>query len=226
MDPGSLSTLIDHWPTNFRHISWAHQCPADGACPRCGLPGVAEPPTSIINWSGPRTTLANSAVAAVSSGQDPSIEVFASGPGSTEVIIDIIGYFAPKSVAPEGLQFGAIDPARAYDSRDPGSGGPLMGGDRRTTSVKVPGLPSESLAVAMNLTVTGTSASGFLSLAPGIASTPPSASTINWTSSNNTLANGTLIGVVDGEVTTFAGGRGSTQYVTDIAGYFTPLPTP
>jgi len=187
-----------------------------------GVPGEPRPATSIINWSGPATTLANSAVAAVSSGEDRSIEVYVGGQGSTEIVIDVTGYFAPQSVAPQGLQFGGMDPQRAYDSRV--SGGPLLGGQSRTTSVAVPGLPEESRAVALNLTVTGTRGSGFLSLAPGVTSVQPTASTINWTNSNSTLANGTLIGVTEVELTTFAGGGGSSDYITDIAGYYTAVP--
>ena len=185
-----------------------------------GLPGAMMPPTSVLNWSGTGVTMANSSVAALDDQQ--AIEVFAGGSGgSTQVVVDVIGYFAPFDLDPDALAFAAIDPERTYDSR--AEGGPLAGGESRVTTIGVPGMPLDVPAVAVNLTVTGTVGSGFLTLASADAAVQPAASTINWTESGTTIANGTVVGAVDDAIRTFASG-GSTQYITDIAGYYTANP--
>lgn len=185
-----------------------------------GIPGQMMPPTSVLNWTGPGVTMANTSVAALD--VQRAIEVYAGGSGgSTQVIIDVVGYFISFSSEPSALAFAAIDPQRSYDSRR--EGGPLGGGESRITTVGVPGMPLDVPAVAVNLTVTGTEASGFLTLAPASAAQRPLASTINWTQPGTTIANGTIVGAVDDAIRSFAAG-GSTQYITDIAGYYSFVP--
>lgn len=184
-----------------------------------GLPDAPVPTTSVLNWSGPNVTMANSSTAALDSQR--ALEVFVGGSGSTQVVVDVIGYFVPFMEEPEALAFAALDPERSYDSRE--EGGPLAGGESRVTPVGVPGVPFDAPAVAVNLTVTGTVGSGYLSLAPGDAAQQPEASSINWMRSGATLANGTVVGATGETILTFAEG-GSTQYLTDIAGYYSYLP--
>ena len=73
--------------------------------------------------------------------------------------------------------------------------------------------------MAFNLTETATVGSGHLRVAPGGAVVPPTASTINWTTTGQAMANGTVVRVHDDQMTTFASG-GSTQYIVDTLGYF------
>lgn len=186
------------------------------------------PEVSTINWFSPGTTIANATQTGISDGQ---IKVFAGGGGSTQFIIDVVGYFvAPSDVPPgvTGARFVPIDPARAYDSRDAGAGGALSGGpagvgSSRTTSMAIQNkVPDGALAVAYNLTITQTSPAGFLTMAPGGAPLPPS-SNINWYANATTLANGSIIGVNDArEVTAWVGGgpASNSQYVVDVAGYY------
>ena len=182
-----------------------------------GLPGAPAPSTSVLNWSGPNQTVANSSTAAVNEARQ--LEVFAGGTGSTQFVVDVIGYFAPVTVSPDGLMFTPIAPQRAYDSRVDNPGGPLFGGQDRTTGVSVTGVPAAAPAVAVNLTATGTTGSGWLALTPGGTKTAPGISTLNWMRPNSTLANGTVTGTIDDAATTFAAG-GSTQYVLDVTGYY------
>lgn len=59
-----------------------------------------------------------------------------------------------------------------------------------------------------------------MTAAPG-GERAPATSAINWTTGNTTLANGSLGGVNEAlQLTTWAGGRDSTQYLVDVAGYF------
>ena len=176
------------------------------------------PPTvSAINWWQSGQRIANSSVVGISGGQ---IDVAAGG-DSTQFLVDILGYYTAAADVPGGTRFTPIQPARAYDSRAAGAGGPLAGGTSRTTAARPPnsGVPPRVAAVAFNLTETATVGSGHLRVAPGGAVVPPTASTINWTTTGQAMANGTVVRVHDDQMTTFASG-GSTQYIVDTLGYF------
>ena len=201
-----------------------------------GPAGQAQPDVSSINWFTANQTSANSSVVAVDEG---FVDVWAgsSNGGSAQFVIDVLGYFLPVPEAPWAGAFTPIDPQRAYDSRVDQPAGPIAGGQGFTTSMAVEGVAEDAVAVAYNLTATGTTGSGFLTTVPGDVLSPPVASTINWWRPNQTLANGSVVdvpqfdrlvkakgaqaqGTLGLPVTTFAGG-GSTQYVIDVAGYYT-----
>jgi hypothetical protein len=127
--------------------------------------------------------------------------------------------------------FHAINPVRAYDSRWTG-GTRINSGENRLVSVAsghdlttgavnaADVVPARSTAVAYNVTITGTQASGFLSVAPGIAISV-TASSINWSGDGQNLANGAIVAVDPSrQVRVFAGGGGSTDFIIDITGYF------
>ena len=84
-------------------------------------------------------------------------------------------------------------------------------------------VPAGAVAVAANLTQTGTVGVGYLAVAPGRASGPPPTSAINWTG-DQTLANGMLLkSGATPEVSVYAGpssqGVGA-NYIMDVSGYF------
>ena len=128
--------------------------------------------------------------------------------------------------------FHAIDPIRVYDSRvaQPGPG-PLAPGTTRTISVRdgrdlttgavtVAGVvPAGATAIAYNLVVTGTVGQGFLSVNPG-GNTTVSASSINWSASGQSIANGLVVKLsADRTVTVICGG-GTTDVLIDVLGYY------
>jgi hypothetical protein len=81
-------------------------------------------------------------------------------------------------------------------------------------------VPSGAAAIALNLSITDTVGGGFLSVAPGDASTFASAS-INWSESNQILNNGTVAKVdANRQVRVFAGGGGATHFIIDVTGYY------
>ncbi len=185
-----------------------------------GKPNEPKPPTSVINWFTNGQRMANSTVATV--GADRSLEVF-SGGGSTQFIVDVLGYFVPPAAAPlaaDLLGFTAVDPQRLYDSRAAGAGGPISNGQSRTTSLADFGaVPASTRALAVNLTEVNTVGVGHLRLSAGAV--PPPVSSINWYTDSMVLANGTLSAVAAAEVTTWAY-WGSTDYLLDVAGYYSP----
>jgi len=127
--------------------------------------------------------------------------------------------------------FHALNPVRVYDSRWPGgskmaaSATRLVsiadGHDLTTGVVNAPNVvPSGAAAIAYNLTITNTTGSGFLTIAPGTASSV-TASSINWSAAGQDLANGLIVAIDTlRQVRAFSGGGGSTDFVIDIAGYF------
>ena len=132
--------------------------------------------------------------------------------------------------------FHPISPVRVYDSRLPlptPAPGKLLTGTNRVVSVKdgrdintgavtsADAVPAGATALAYNITITNTEASGgFLSVVPGDIATF-STSVINWFGPNQDLANG-LIGKLDAnrQIKVFCGGAGNTHFIIDVSGYF------
>jgi hypothetical protein len=130
--------------------------------------------------------------------------------------------------------FFPIDPVRVYDSRTPLPNQGMLApnqsrqiyvGDARangTGAVTVTdAVPPGVTAIACNLTVTGTTGPNFLALTPGDA-TSFTTSAINWSSADQSVANG-LIVKVDGTrlVTVWCGDQsGSTHVILDVNGYY------
>lgn len=133
-----------------------------------------------------------------------------------------------------------ITPARVFDSRCTGAGGPLTVGSPRTVNVKdahsptVPActvsganaIPKGAAAVTYNLTVTNTTSNwGSVDLLPG-TSTTITGSSINWTAPGATLANGGVIalgsGAAERQITAvMSGPTGATlDFVIDITGFY------
>lgn len=177
-------------------------------------PGNVEiaPDSSTINWMTPQQTTANGyTVGLDNSGM---VNIFVGGSGSTQAIIDVVGYYSP---AVDGSLFVATAPARAYASN-----GSVAGGSR--TVVDVVGgapatVPTDATGIAYNLTVTGTTGTGYLAIAPGDTASAPTVSTVNWSGSNATLANASQVAMEGGKVTVFAIG-GSTTFFLDVVGYY------
>lgn len=130
--------------------------------------------------------------------------------------------------------FHPIAPARVYDSRKPlPTQGTLATGSNRLVSVAdarnistgavltADVVPADAVAIAANVTVTGTTGRGYLSINPG-GNTTVSASTINWFGSNQMLANGVSLTLnASREITVICGGTsGATHFIVDVTGYF------
>jgi hypothetical protein len=142
-----------------------------------------------------------------------------------------ISYATTPAPAPVAAPFVSITPCRAVDTRQ--AGGPVGGGTSRTfqmsgsASLAAQGgpvggcpVPSSALAVAVNVTVTATVAHGNLSAFPADAATPAT-STLNWSASGQTIANGTQVGLDRGQIkVAVAGPTSSAQVIIDIVGYY------
>jgi hypothetical protein len=102
------------------------------------------------------------------------------------------------------LSFYTVNPCRITDSRLSGNGSyggpPLMGGEVRTVTVTGSwtgppssgcGIPTTAKAISLNVTITGPTAGGFVTLFPG-GDGFPATSTISF-STNETLTNNTVV---------------------------------
>jgi len=144
---------------------------------------------------------------------------------STDAISSLLVGYAPGL-----LNFVPITPARVYDSRFVSPTGPMTSGTNRTLSVANsygPGsgviavhdlVPVGAGAISYNLTVTGTSGSGYLSVNPG--GTPAvTSSSINW-SGSVTLANGLAVALdANRQIKVFCSG-GTANLIVDVLGYY------
>src|SRR5829696_6974213 len=128
--------------------------------------------------------------------------------------------FGPLFVLPQ--------PIRLYDSRTPHIGGttrngPISGGQNRPISIEIGNddepveLPVGEVRAAMiNLTITETVGAGFLAVGDPSPSGGRTTSNINWSEPGQTLANLAITTLFEGNLTIFAGGGGSTNFIVDL----------
>jgi len=127
-----------------------------------------------------------------------------------------------------GPLFVLSPPIRLYDSRTLHIGGttrngPLSGGENRPISIELGNddqtieLPVAAVRAAIiNLTITETVGSGFLAVGDPGPSGSRTTSNINWSASDQTLANLAITTLFEGNLTVFAGGGGSTNFIVDL----------
>jgi hypothetical protein len=181
--------------------------------------GSTRPVASSLNW-GAGSTIPG--LVTVQVGTGGAITFFNAG-GSTDVVVDLEGYFAPPSGTAGGEV--ALTPARITDTR-PGSGRPNAGntmGSASTITVQVTGaggVPASGVSAAiLNVTVTNTSAAGVLTVWPA-GSVRPLASNLNWVA-GQTVPNRVFVPVGSGGQVSIFNFAGSTDVVVDVSGYFT-----
>ncbi|WP_051942680.1 TolB family protein [Streptacidiphilus rugosus] len=199
-DGSGSATQLTSGSVNHTHPKWA---PSGLA-----LDYDANPGTDYVNTTGRHLVLATKADTLIPNG-----------------LFDVTEQpTAPTSLG-VGSTFHTTGPTRLLDTRY-GTGMvapnavPAMG----TVPLLVEGakgLPASGIsAVVLNVTVTSTKASGFLSAYPeGTAAS--GASNLNWTA-GQTIANQVIVPVgADGEIDLYNRSSGTAQVVADISGYFT-----
>jgi hypothetical protein len=133
----------------------------------------------------------------------------------TNLVVDVAGWYAAA-----GKPVVAVTPTRLLDTRD-GTGGwlnPLAAGQTIDLGVAgTVGIPGGAGAVVLNVTATGASAGGYVTVFP-CGSEPPLASNLNVTA-GETVANAVLARLGDGAVCFYA--STPVHLVVDVAGYVT-----
>lgn len=192
---------------------------ATGSC----LPGYltvyqcgALPPTSNVNYEVGRTT-AGLAITPMTSGRAC---IYAST--ATDVVADVMGAFTPG-----GARFHPMSPTRWIDTRGGGIQLAQTNGVRSApteTQLTIRGqggVPADSTAVWLNLTVADPSAPTVLATYPGPCGSPPLSSNVNARPQRST-ASSVLVGIgADGSICVVTH-SGTSQIVVDVAGWFGP----
>ena len=165
---------------------------------------------------------ANAVTVALGGGGTLSITFVAPSNGPTaHAIFDVTGYFTPDT---SGATYHALTPTRVLDTRSGTGGlaGPFTNHAARTFTVG--GVPPNAIAVTGNLTVTGQTSSGYLSIGP-VATDNPGSSTLNFPVGDD-RANAVTVALGGGgtlSITFVAPSNGpSAHAIFDVTGYFTP----
>jgi hypothetical protein len=180
---------------------------------------------SNLNWvagQGPNPNLVESKLS--SSG---SVSFFNSA-GSTDVVADLEGYFAPSSGSAGGEV--ALTPARITDTRAgsgfPNAGNTLSAGGTLNVSVLgaggVGGVPLSGVsAVILNVTAVDTTTAGYFTVYPTVTGTPtvPTASNLNWVA-GQIVPNRAIVQIGAGGMVSIFNKYGSADAVVDVTGYF------
>jgi hypothetical protein len=176
--------------------------------------GVTRPTASNLNFP-PGRTIPNMVISKV--GTDGFIAIY-NNSGCTHVIVDIVGWYLADGGAPAPGGFAGLTPARLMDTRNPGQ--TCFGAGTRDLKVtSVGGVPATGVgAVAVNVTATGPTTEGYLTVYPkGV--TRPTASNLNFVF-GQTVPNLVLSKVgPDGSITIFNYG-GCVHVLVDVVGYF------
>jgi hypothetical protein len=183
---------------------------------------TASPTTSTINFPA-GVNRANGVFAPLNAGHQLSIVYKSGGGGRADIILDVTGYFEDGT---GGLRFVPLNPSRVMDTRSAavlsGLSGRFTASTPRTLDVDGHwGVPPGAAAVTGNLTVTGQTAAGYVSVTPDPTASP-STSTINFPI-GETMANG-LVAPLNGSgndsLVYKAGAGKKTHLILDLSGYF------
>ncbi len=184
--------------------------------------GGHAPLASSVNY-GAREVVANRVTVPLSSSGQVSIFSYSGTPG---IIVDVSGWFSAGGSSSTGDTFTpAFTPTRICDTRTglayttECTGSTLTSGGSLAVAVAgVDGVPSNVTAVVLNVTVTSTSASSYLSVYP-YGSPQPTISDLNWTP-GATVPNLVVATIgAGGEITVF-NYSGSAAVVVDVIGWY------
>ena len=191
--------------------------------------GQSQPIASNLNF-GPNETVANLVEVGVGSNGDISIFNFSQ---STDVIVDVEGYSAPVALSSGTGLMEPLFPYRVCDTRPVGSSiasnpcntapnKTLASGSKLDVNVSSASVPSDANAVIVNITVTNTASSGYLTAWQGPSTTnPPVASNLNFGASE-TVANRVIVplNMQTGDFTLYVFGS-AADVIVDVNGYIT-----
>jgi M6 family metalloprotease-like protein len=180
--------------------------------------GGTRPTASNLNYL-PGQTIPNMVIVPVGDGGQISLY---NNAGSAHVIVDVLGWF------PTGGDYTGLNPARLLDTRADGAtidGGSVatgafgQGETRALTVVNRGGVPGTGVgAVALNVTVTNTTAPSFLTVWPQ-GGGRPTASNLNYVA-GQTIPNMVIVPVSDGGQISLYNNGGSADVVVDVLGWF------
>jgi hypothetical protein len=156
----------------------------------------------------------------------PAIAVYNGSKLSTDVIVDIFGFYDDGALG-DGLTFHPITPVRITDTRS-GLGAPTAIGPKATATITTPPTVANAntVALAANVTAVAPTASTFLSVWPADAGlSQPVVSTVNATA-GQIVPNAALITIGPELRFSIFNNAGKTNVLVDVAGTFDFVPLP
>jgi hypothetical protein len=175
--------------------------------------GASRPEASNLNVTRAGEVRANAVT--VRLGTTGSVDLYVQTP--TQLIVDLVGLFNQASDATAG-RYQPSNAGRVLDTRELAFGGtPLKPGRQRDVPLPAD-VPTDAIAVAANLTFTGTLGAGFFTAWPAGAPLPQ-ASTGNADGAGQTRAIFTVVPVSASGFSIYT--QGGAHLVVDIVGYFT-----
>jgi len=187
--------------------------------------GTRRPLASSLDWA-PGQTLANLVEVQLGAGGQLSIFNFA---GNTDVIFDVAGYVS-SAMSPTPVLFHSESPRRILDTRPDSAIGTIGTMTAESTqSVKVvggvTGVPDSTsvTAVVLNITVTNTTANGYLTVYPN-GKLRPGVSNVDW-AAGRTVPNRVIVAVGTGGMIDLYNFLSNTDVIIDIGGWFSNAPS-
>lgn len=181
--------------------------------------GLRRPNASNLNFTRGQT-VANLVQVAV--GADGKVDLFVGG-ASADVIADVEGWIGDStdSYFSDGL-FNAYGPLRLWDSRKVSTAnGDVHQPLRPRQTLTLQPLPNSSIqpgAVILNITATGASRAGYLTVYP-TGGTLPVASNVNY-SAGRSVPNRVIVGVGTNSGVTIYNAGGTVDVIVDMNGWF------
>jgi hypothetical protein len=182
---------------------------------------VSTPPAaSSLNFAAGQT-VANMVIAPTSynaTAKIPAINVKNTSSGSTEVIVDVVGFYDQDATV--GLRFHAIAPKRIIDTRT-GTGGvkaPLAKNTTRKYTAPAAVAGADTFALVANTTAVAPTASTYLTVWDG-SSSRPTISNLN-AAAGQVVANATVAPLDDTNAFNVYNNAGSTNVIMDVTGSF------
>jgi glucose/arabinose dehydrogenase len=181
--------------------------------------GATRPNASTLNPNGAGDVRANLVMLPIGTGK--KISVYSSV--STDVIVDVVGYFTDSSATNDSAGLMQIVPlSRLVDTR-----GSARQAANATVSYGVAGSVAAPSAVLYNLTATATGASGYLTAFPTDRTPPPLASNVNASAAGQSRAALSLTRLpVSAAPTIKVFSSMATDVIIDLAAYFLSAAVP
>ena len=185
--------------------------------------GQAQPYVATLNSDG--RIKSNAAI--IPAGTGGAISAFATN--TTDLVLDINGYFLPSNNAPAGMQFYPITPCRLVDTRlaNGALGGPFIGGQTTRTfplTSGACGIPGVVQAYSVNFAaVPRVGTLGYLTAWP-TGQAQPYVANLNAPTGTVTANAGIVPAGTNGSINVFA--TNDTDLVIDVNGYFAPPGAP
>lgn len=177
--------------------------------------GRVRPLASNVNFSAWTATPNLVTVKAVGG----KIDLFNGSAGGVDLIADVQGYYVDTG---SGDGYIPLSPARILDTRKGLGGAVVQPGGTLTLAVEGSGGVASSgvTAVALNLTATGATPSGYLTVYPDGA-TPPYTSNLNY--SGGPIVQNLVVAKTgtDGKIAFRNNSTGPVQLIADVTGYYT-----